>query len=161
MLSSDTVTKLGKLIPRLASDHDGEVVATARAIVRSLNSAGADLHDVVAAIDKPPVERVVFKDRVIYRDRPVEKPAPTPVVEPKPEPEYDTSMKWKEVVEYSERLLNINLYILNSKEAQFVRHMMNSAQRRKSRFRMTVRQAEWFRSIMDEHFDDIPDGGAA
>ncbi len=161
MLSSETVTKLGKLIPRLASDHDGEVVATARAIVRSLGSAGADLHDVVSALSKPPVERVVFKDRVVYRDRPVEKPTPTPAPEPKQEPEFDTSIKWKEMVEYAERLLNIDLYVLNAKEAQFVRHMMNSAQRRKSKFRMTVRQAEWFRSIMDEHFDGFSEGDAA
>lgn len=161
MLSSETVIKLGKLIPRLASDHDGEVVATARAIVRSLGSAGADLHDVVSALDKPPVERVVFKERVVYRDRPVEKPTPAPTPDPKPEPEYDTSMKWKDAVAAAERLLDINLYLLNSKEAQFVRHMMNSAQRRKSRFRMTVRQANWFRSIMDAYFGDVPDGGAA
>jgi hypothetical protein len=35
---------LGRLIPRLASEHDGEVVATARAIERTLKSAGRDWH---------------------------------------------------------------------------------------------------------------------
>ena len=36
---------LSKLIPRLASSHDGEVIATARAIERALHGAGADWHD--------------------------------------------------------------------------------------------------------------------
>ena len=31
-ISSDTILKLAKMIPRLSSDHDGEVVATAHAI---------------------------------------------------------------------------------------------------------------------------------
>src|SRR5690606_12890759 len=68
-LSPSTVGKIGKLIPRLASDHDGEVVATARAIVRTLASSGHDLHDVVTTLDKPPVERIVYRDRII--DKPV------------------------------------------------------------------------------------------
>jgi hypothetical protein len=42
--------RLGKLIPRLASNYDGEVVATARAIERLLKSAGQDWHDLVVAI---------------------------------------------------------------------------------------------------------------
>ncbi|MCO5132450.1 MAG: hypothetical protein M9932_18165 [Xanthobacteraceae bacterium] len=43
--------KLAKLIPRLASDHDGEVVATVRAIRRTLESAGLDLHALAAGLD--------------------------------------------------------------------------------------------------------------
>lgn len=42
--------KLQKLIPRLASDHDGEVVATVAAIRRTLEAAGLDLHDLTAAL---------------------------------------------------------------------------------------------------------------
>jgi hypothetical protein len=44
---------LGKLIPLLASDHDGEVVATARAIDRVLKSSGRDWHDLAASICLP------------------------------------------------------------------------------------------------------------
>jgi hypothetical protein len=44
---------LGKLIPRLASNHDGEVVATARAIERVLKSSGRDWHDLAAIIVQP------------------------------------------------------------------------------------------------------------
>lgn len=43
--------RLSKLIPRLASDADGEVLATVRAIRATLQSDGLDLHDLVAAID--------------------------------------------------------------------------------------------------------------
>lgn len=42
--------KIAKLIPRLASDHDGEVVATVRAIRRTLESAGLDLHALAAEL---------------------------------------------------------------------------------------------------------------
>jgi hypothetical protein len=41
---------IGKLIPLLASDHDGEVLAAARAIGRMLASNGGDWHDLAAAI---------------------------------------------------------------------------------------------------------------
>ena len=36
--------KLGTFIRMLASERDGEVVAAARAIVRTLKAAGADIH---------------------------------------------------------------------------------------------------------------------
>ena len=36
--------KLGKLLRLLSSDRDGELVGTARAIVRTLDGAGLDLH---------------------------------------------------------------------------------------------------------------------
>lgn len=44
-LEPATIVKLTKLIPRLASEHDGEVVATVRAIRRVLERSGASLHD--------------------------------------------------------------------------------------------------------------------
>lgn len=47
--------KLAVLVPRLASDHDGEIVATVRAIRRTLEGHGADLHDLAAAVTRPPV----------------------------------------------------------------------------------------------------------
>jgi hypothetical protein len=44
--------RLSKLIPRLATDADGEVLATVRAIRAALQSAGLDLHDLAASIAK-------------------------------------------------------------------------------------------------------------
>jgi hypothetical protein len=52
-LPPDTVFKLAKMIPRLSSDHDGEVVATAHAIQRTLQSSGRDWHDLVAHLCMP------------------------------------------------------------------------------------------------------------
>ena len=46
--------KLGDLMRRLASTHDGELVATAYALRRMLKSNGQDLHDLAARIEKPP-----------------------------------------------------------------------------------------------------------
>lgn len=42
--------KLRKLVPLLGSDKEGEVVAAAQAIVRTLNGLGLDLHDVAEAV---------------------------------------------------------------------------------------------------------------
>lgn len=44
-------TQIAKLIPRLASDHDGEVLATVHAISRTLKSAGLDFHAVASACE--------------------------------------------------------------------------------------------------------------
>jgi hypothetical protein len=44
--------RLSKLIPRLATDADGEVLATVRAIRAALQSEGLDLHDLAASIAK-------------------------------------------------------------------------------------------------------------
>ena len=48
---------LSKLIPMLATDRDGELVAAVRAIRRTLKSAGLDLQHVVEALEKP--ERII------------------------------------------------------------------------------------------------------
>ena len=47
--------KLDKLLPLLASDKDGEVVAAARAVGRTLAAAGLDFHDLAAAVAAPAV----------------------------------------------------------------------------------------------------------
>lgn len=44
---------VAKLLPLLASDQDGEVLATARAIGRKLASAGLDLNDLARALTAP------------------------------------------------------------------------------------------------------------
>jgi hypothetical protein len=44
---------IAKMLPRLASDYDGEVVATVRAIERVLRSGGRDWHDLAATLCRP------------------------------------------------------------------------------------------------------------
>jgi hypothetical protein len=53
-LSPDLGAKLGRLLPRLASDSPGEVNATVQAIRRTLDRAGLDLHDLAARLTDPP-----------------------------------------------------------------------------------------------------------
>lgn len=57
-----TLDKVALLIPRLATDHDGEVISTVRAIMRTLEKGGADLHDLAASFGGETV-RVVFKEQ--------------------------------------------------------------------------------------------------
>lgn len=136
-LHGDVVEKLGKLIPRLASDQDGEVVATARAILRTLKSAGADLHDVVAELNKAPVTI----ERVVYRE--AEKPDPEAVI-------YGHAA----VVATCSRLLDEDQCSLTEKEAQFVRDMNALAGRLGDRFHLSPKQALWLRRLAEEHLGD-------
>lgn len=50
MIEPSLAMKISKAIPRLASEIDGEVIATANAIVRVLGSAGLSIHDLASAI---------------------------------------------------------------------------------------------------------------
>lgn len=53
-LAPDMAAKLSRLLPRLASDAPGEVVATVAAIRRTLDRAGLDLHDLAARLTDTP-----------------------------------------------------------------------------------------------------------
>jgi hypothetical protein len=45
MISTDAGEKLEKLVRMLSSDKDGEVIAAAHAIKRTLQSSGSDIHE--------------------------------------------------------------------------------------------------------------------
>jgi hypothetical protein len=47
---------ISRMIPRLGSPRDGEVVATARAIERVLKSEKRDWHDLATAVIAPPIQ---------------------------------------------------------------------------------------------------------
>ena len=49
-LPADIRKKVALLVPRLGSDFEGEVVATVRAIGRTLAADGHDLHDLADAV---------------------------------------------------------------------------------------------------------------
>jgi hypothetical protein len=51
-----------KLIPRLGSDHAGEVVATAAAIGRVLRNGGCDWHDLAGAVAVLPKPQAKAED---------------------------------------------------------------------------------------------------
>jgi hypothetical protein len=46
--------QVAKLIPRLASGYDAEVIVTARAIGRTLQNAGHDFHTLAAVVERGP-----------------------------------------------------------------------------------------------------------
>jgi hypothetical protein len=52
-LPAPLIPQLDKLIRHLSSNHDGEVVATVRAIGRVLKSSGCDWHDLAARFLTP------------------------------------------------------------------------------------------------------------
>lgn len=49
-MNAATRAKIAKVLPLLASPHDGEVLGAARAIVRALAADGLDLHALAAAL---------------------------------------------------------------------------------------------------------------
>ena len=51
MIPAEVASKLAKIIPRLATEHEGEVVATVGAISRTLATAGLDWHVVAKVIE--------------------------------------------------------------------------------------------------------------
>lgn len=55
--------RIAKLLPRLASSHDAEVVATARAIERTLKASGQDWHDLAREIGHPAPATVISAHR--------------------------------------------------------------------------------------------------
>ena len=52
-VAPDLGSKLAKLLPRLASPHDDEVLAAVNAIRRTLDRAEMDLHDLAARLCAP------------------------------------------------------------------------------------------------------------
>jgi len=65
---------LDKLVPHLASDADGEIVATVSAIHRTLRAAEFDFHDLTAALPPVPAirdnepHRTLQRETMTYRD---------------------------------------------------------------------------------------------
>src|SRR6516164_3104502 len=52
-MNTPVTQKLGALLRRLSSNHDGEVLATVHALIRTLKSNGSDLHALAALVEQP------------------------------------------------------------------------------------------------------------
>lgn len=138
-----TIEKLGKLFPRLATNHDGEVIATVRAIMRTLESAGASLHDLGPGLKTKTVEKIVYREKVVYRDRPVANPSPPSASG------YEPVGDWRVIVKLSDVLLK--QCDLNTTESGFVSDICEKAARLKSKFGMTVKQRQWWDSLLRDY----------
>lgn len=123
---------LAKLLPRLASDQDGEVVATANAIRRTLGSAGLDLHDLakrVAATSEP------FK--FTLPDNPFWHTTPAPA---EPQTPFEGRAPRWDSVERSGRLAWLDIMLsaenlLTPKEAEMAKDMRDQVYYRPDKFR--------------------------
>lgn len=120
-LSKECATRLAKILPRLASEFDGEVVATVRAIVRTLTSDGASLHDLAAAVQVGAAPRST--DRV----------APKAGQTARPEAKTDLC-SYVAVVHFGAMLLDSGK--LTMSDEAFVRRLMLAAAHERERFIM-------------------------
>ena len=79
-IAPDLGSKLAKLLPRLASPHEGEVLATVEAIRRTLDRAELSLHDLAARLCAP---------EPVVQPRARSKPQPKPQPDPAPDQDAD------------------------------------------------------------------------
>ena len=113
--------KLGKLIPMLSSDRDGEKLAAIAAIERTLKARKLDFNDFARAITEPPPPRIIF----VERDQ-------DPAREPK---------TWEEIAKWCR---DHNAGRLADHERKFVWDM---AARLIRDGQPTDRQADWLRAL--------------
>lgn len=127
-LAPNMAAKLGRLLPRLASDAPGEVVATVAAIRRTLDRAGLDLHDLAARLTEAP--------------RPVQ---PTP---PTPSPRAQSETPRCDLRAMAEALRARALYRLTPRQAAFITpacHLLATGRP------LSVKQAQWLRDLHAMH----------
>jgi hypothetical protein len=123
--------KLGKLVPMLSSNQDGERVGAVAAIERVLKSAGLDWHDFTGWVTAPPPAA----------------PPPSPPREPRPdnsEDELGISMLDHELVSLVEALRASRRFTARSEE------FLDSLLERASRFdvvRLSPKQKRWLEDL--------------
>ena len=119
---SPILPKLSRLVPRLASDADGEIVATVRAINRTLRGAGLDWHDFTSALA----------------------PAlPPPQRHARPDPQSHRPRTHYEIAEWCRQRASAVAGVLGSKKTQFVCDMTRLLRTRQP----TERQRAWLLAI--------------
>lgn len=118
----DALPKLKLLIPRLASDSDGEVIATVNAIIKTLKSNGADLHDMAAALE--PGSKKNYQRTTSQNEKPRDDPA----------------RKWREVIAFCLE----NIEWLSEREQTFVNDMDGNLKKWGT---PTEKQGNWLMSI--------------
>ena len=125
---SQMAGRLGPLIGKLGSRHDGEVLGAARALGRLLEKQGMGFNDLALGLEGEPVTRIVYRDR-----------------EPEPGPADD----WREVAEWCAARGEL----LTELEADFVASMARILRRPGTQ--PTPKQAKWLGSIFDRLREDI------
>lgn len=118
------VPKLVPLLGKMASDHEGEILASVRAIRRLLERHGLSLNDLGRALESQPVVQVVYQER-------------------EPDAKHATD-DWLEI---AQRCL-AGAELLSEKERDFVRTMVRILGRPGTQ--PTPKQAAWLKDIFDQ-----------
>ena len=77
--------RLGSLLRLLGSPVDGEALGAARAIGRTLQGVGCDLHDLADTVEHPPAPMVIYRTEPAHQRRPRDR-----AYSPKP----NSSIEW-------------------------------------------------------------------
>jgi hypothetical protein len=132
--------KLGTFIRLLASERDGEVVAAARAIVRTLKSTGADIHTLAERVENANGGKLSEAEMRKLYDAGYE--AGVRAVESMSAGDFhnvDGTPAWNEIALFCQK----NSNRLRENERQFVNDMASRSVWREP----TEKQAKWLRSI--------------
>ncbi len=122
----DTLRKVALIVPRLGSNHDGEIIATARAIERTLAAEGRDWHWLAEVIR----ESSAAASQAIKPLRPQwSGPSAAPLND------------WKSVVRFIEMY---GIGRLSDRDADFIDSLARMRPER-----LTPRQAQWLGGIAD------------
>jgi len=116
----DIAERLGPLIGKLGSPHDGEVLSAARALGRQLDNQGLNFNDLAIAVVAEPITRIVYRDR-------------------DPDPLSD----WSEIADWCAD----HPEWLSDKESDFVVNMRRILRRPGAE--PTLKQAKWLQNILD------------
>ena len=132
--------KLGTFIRLLASEQDGEALAAARAIVRTLKSTGADIHTLAERVENANGGKLTDTEMRKLYDAGFQ--AGMRAVESRSTGEFhnvDGTPAWNEIALFCQQ----NNNRLRDNERQFVNDMASRSLWREP----TEKQAKWLRSI--------------
>ncbi len=117
---ADIADRIGPLIGKLGSPHDGEVLSAARALGRQLDNVGLNFNDLAIAVVAEPITRIVYRDR-------------------DPDPLSD----WSEIADWCA----YHPQWLSEKEADFIANMCRTLRRPGTE--PTPKQGKWLQNILD------------
>jgi hypothetical protein len=139
MIPAETMERIRKVVPRLSSDSDGEVLSTVAALKRILSAVGCDFHDLVGEFGA---------GQVFYVDRIVEKPVFR--VDPAEDGEwYDTPRH--PIISQGVSLMNCPLH---QHEMDFVVETMALARNQTIPFRMSAKQLRWWQRMLTRYIGE-------
>jgi hypothetical protein len=126
--------KVSKLIRLLSSDNDGEVLAAARALRRTLQTSGADLHTLAAAIELSDAVKLGLYKAGFEDDK-----RATEDAQPVSFHSVDGASNWHEMALWCQQHSNR----LRTNECEFINDMASRTVWREP----TEKQGKWVKSI--------------